>query len=85
MFRYQVSFESPWYLLLLVLVPVIWWFSFRSLALSFFAKVSWLVQAAREKGLEVTLALLRMRPFQNSCPVNIGSAKSSFSHLAGGI
>ncbi len=29
MFDYSISFESPWYLLLLVLVPALWWFSFR--------------------------------------------------------
>ncbi len=29
--NYRISFESPWYLLLLVLVPWIWWFSFRRL------------------------------------------------------
>ena len=32
MFRYQITFESPWYLLWLVLVPVLWWYSFRGLA-----------------------------------------------------
>ncbi len=32
MFPYEISFDSPWYLLLLGLVPVLWWFSFRSLA-----------------------------------------------------
>jgi len=32
MFNYEVSFESPWYLLLLALVPVLWWLSFRGLA-----------------------------------------------------
>jgi uncharacterized membrane protein len=32
MFQYQVTFESPWYLLLMLLVPVLWWFSFHSLA-----------------------------------------------------
>ena len=29
---YEVSFESPWYLALLAVVPVVWWFSFRGLA-----------------------------------------------------
>lgn len=29
MLKYSISFESPWYLLLLVLVPILWWFSFR--------------------------------------------------------
>jgi Mg-chelatase subunit ChlD/uncharacterized membrane protein len=33
MFNYQISFESPWYLTLLALLPVLWWFSLRSLAL----------------------------------------------------
>lgn len=32
MFNHDVGFESPWYLLLLILVPVLWWFSFRGLA-----------------------------------------------------
>src|SRR3990172_258841 len=32
MLNYEISFESPWYLLLLALVPVLWWFSFRGLA-----------------------------------------------------
>ena len=32
MFDYQIGFASPWYLLLLGLLPVLWWFSFRSLA-----------------------------------------------------
>ena len=32
MFNYEIGFESPWYLLLLALVPVVWWFSFRGLA-----------------------------------------------------
>ena len=31
MFNYRAAFESPWYLLLLVLVPVVVWFSFRGL------------------------------------------------------
>jgi uncharacterized membrane protein/Mg-chelatase subunit ChlD len=31
MFNYQITFQSPWYLLLLLLVPVVWWLSFRSL------------------------------------------------------
>src|SRR5687768_5961861 len=30
--EYRIDFESPWYLLLLGLLPVLWWFSFRSLA-----------------------------------------------------
>ena len=32
MFDYRITFGSPWYLLLLVLVPVVWWYSFRGLA-----------------------------------------------------
>ncbi len=32
MFNYQLDFQSPWYLLLLGLLPLLWWFSFRSLA-----------------------------------------------------
>jgi uncharacterized membrane protein len=28
---YHIAFESPWYLVLLGLVPVLWWFSYRSL------------------------------------------------------
>jgi uncharacterized membrane protein/Mg-chelatase subunit ChlD len=32
MFDYRITFESPWYLLLLALVPVVWWYSFRGLA-----------------------------------------------------
>ncbi|HIQ19619.1 MAG TPA: VWA domain-containing protein [Planctomycetes bacterium] len=32
MFDYSVSFQSPWYLLLGLAVPVLWWLSFRSLA-----------------------------------------------------
>jgi len=32
MFNYQLSFGSPWYLALLALLPLLWWFSFRSLA-----------------------------------------------------
>ena len=31
-FNYEVDFDSPWYLLLLLLAPPLWWFSFRSLA-----------------------------------------------------
>lgn len=31
MFNYHAAFESPWYLLLLVLVPVVVWLSFRGL------------------------------------------------------
>jgi Mg-chelatase subunit ChlD/uncharacterized membrane protein len=33
MFNYQISFESPWYLTLLVLLPGLWWFSLRRLVL----------------------------------------------------
>jgi len=33
MFNYQISFESPWYLTLLALLPGLWWFSLRRLAL----------------------------------------------------
>ena len=32
MFDYRITFGSPWYLLLLLLVPVIWSYSFRGLA-----------------------------------------------------
>jgi len=32
MSQYRVTFESPWYLLLLLLVPVLWWLSYRGLA-----------------------------------------------------
>ena len=32
MFHFLDYFQSPWYLLLLVLVPVLWWLSFKSLA-----------------------------------------------------
>ncbi len=32
MLSYHISFESPWYLTLLALVPLLWWWSFRSLA-----------------------------------------------------
>jgi uncharacterized membrane protein/Mg-chelatase subunit ChlD len=32
MFNYHVSFQSPWYLLILLLLPGLWWFSFQSLA-----------------------------------------------------
>ncbi len=32
MLDYRVSFGSPWYLLLLLLVPLLWWFSFGGLA-----------------------------------------------------
>ena len=32
MFNYHITFESPWYLVLLALVPVLWWWSFRRLA-----------------------------------------------------
>jgi uncharacterized membrane protein/Mg-chelatase subunit ChlD len=33
MFNYQIRFESPWYLALLALLPVLWWFSLRRLVL----------------------------------------------------
>ncbi|NLX96434.1 MAG: VWA domain-containing protein [Rhodopirellula sp.] len=29
MLEYSISFESPWYLTLLALIPILWWFSFR--------------------------------------------------------
>ncbi len=29
---YQLAFDRPWYLLLLAVLPVLWWFSYRSLA-----------------------------------------------------
>ncbi len=32
MFNYRVEFESPWYLLLLAVLPLLWWLSYRSLA-----------------------------------------------------
>ena len=32
MFGYQIAFNQPWYLVLLLLLPVLWAFSFRSLA-----------------------------------------------------
>jgi len=32
MLNYHLSFGAPWYLLLLVLLPVLWWCSFRGLA-----------------------------------------------------
>ena len=32
MFGYELDFQSPWYLLLLGLLPVLWLFSFRSLS-----------------------------------------------------
>ena len=32
MFTYHLAFLSPWYLLLLALIPVLWWYSFRKLA-----------------------------------------------------
>jgi uncharacterized membrane protein/Mg-chelatase subunit ChlD len=32
MSQYEISFDSPWYLLLLLVLPVMWVFSFRSLA-----------------------------------------------------
>ena len=33
MFNYRISFESPWYLVLLAVLPVLWWYSLGSLAL----------------------------------------------------
>ncbi len=32
MWQYQLSFDRPWYLALLVFLPLMWWFSFGSLA-----------------------------------------------------
>jgi len=32
MFDYRLTFAHPWYLLLLALLPVMWWYSFRRLA-----------------------------------------------------
>lgn len=32
MFDYRITFQSPWYLLLLLVIPPLWWFSFRGLA-----------------------------------------------------
>jgi uncharacterized membrane protein len=32
MLPYQLAFDRPWYLLLLLVLPVLWWFSYRSLA-----------------------------------------------------
>ncbi len=32
MFGYELDFQSPWYLLLLALLPLLWWFSYQSLA-----------------------------------------------------
>ena len=32
MFGFHLSFDRPWYLLLLAVLPVLWWFSFQSLA-----------------------------------------------------
>jgi uncharacterized membrane protein len=32
MFDYRITFESPWYLLLSLVIPVLWWFSYRGLA-----------------------------------------------------
>ena len=32
LFEYRITFESPWYLLLLLVIPVLWWFSYRGLA-----------------------------------------------------
>ena len=31
MFNYQITFEAPWYLLLLALLPALWWFSLPKL------------------------------------------------------
>ena len=33
MLDYRITFESPWYLTLLALLPVLWWYSYRRLAL----------------------------------------------------
>lgn len=33
MLDYRISFEAPWYLLLLGIVPWLWWFSYRRMAL----------------------------------------------------
>lgn len=33
MLDYRISFEAPWYLLLLALVPLVWWYSYRRMAL----------------------------------------------------
>ena len=30
--NFHLSFQSPWYLLLLAILPALWWLSFRSLA-----------------------------------------------------
>lgn len=30
--RYQIGFEFPWYLLLLTLLPILWWWSFKPLS-----------------------------------------------------
>lgn len=32
MFTYHLSFLSPWYLVLLALIPAVWWYSYRKLA-----------------------------------------------------
>ncbi len=32
MWQYQLSFDYPWYLALLLFLPLMWWFSFRSLS-----------------------------------------------------
>ncbi|MEX2559954.1 MAG: VWA domain-containing protein, partial [Pirellulales bacterium] len=32
MLPYRADFDSPWYLALLALIPLLWWFSYRSLA-----------------------------------------------------
>ncbi|MBN2476608.1 MAG: VWA domain-containing protein [Pirellulales bacterium] len=41
MFDYQLSFGSPWYLTLLVLLPLVWWLSVRSIALV--GRIRWLI------------------------------------------
>ena len=30
--RYQIGFEFPWYLALLIMLPVLWWWSFHQLS-----------------------------------------------------
>ncbi len=32
MWQYQLSFDHPWYLALLLVLPLMWWFSYRSLS-----------------------------------------------------
>ena len=32
MFTYRLAFLSPWYLLLLALIPALWWYSYRKVA-----------------------------------------------------